>query len=161
VPGIVTSIDDPDGWVWALLILLDGTRSVDQVAADLVHCFPGYSEADVRDAVGDFYLAGHLYDTGVDGSGLSSIQQDRYSRAHADRSAFLIDLPGPSPRSWTSVRLTDHAHLAESCGNGSGSVRCHSCVSLASPSACSRPVGSAMGNLRKEPRTGRLRMRFW
>ncbi|MEU4253504.1 PqqD family peptide modification chaperone [Amycolatopsis sp. NPDC026612] len=62
VPGIGTEIDDPDGWVWALLESLDGTRTVDQVVADLVHRYPTHPAADVREAIDDLHTAGYLHE---------------------------------------------------------------------------------------------------
>jgi PaaA-like, N-terminal domain len=84
VPGIAGVIKDPDGWVWALLILLDGTRTVDRVVADLVHIFPQHPEADVREAIDDLWAAGHLYNAAESPpSALTWSQLKRYSRAQA------------------------------------------------------------------------------
>lgn len=63
VRGIGSEIHDPDGWVWALLEALDGTRTVGQVAADLVHRFPAHPTADVREAIDDLFAAGYLQET--------------------------------------------------------------------------------------------------
>ncbi len=61
---IAADVRDPDGWVWALLETLDGTRTVDQVVADLVRRFPARSENenDVREALADFVEAGYVED---------------------------------------------------------------------------------------------------
>jgi molybdopterin/thiamine biosynthesis adenylyltransferase len=84
IPGIAGVIKDPDGWVWALLILLDGTRTVDRVVADLVHRFPHHPQADVREAIDDLWAAGHLYDAAESPpSALTWSQLERYSRAQA------------------------------------------------------------------------------
>ncbi|MFT7836776.1 ThiF family adenylyltransferase [Saccharothrix sp. BKS2] len=63
IMGIAAEIGDPEGWVWALLNILDGTRTVDQVLADLVHRFPRLSHAEAREAVDDLIRAGYVYDT--------------------------------------------------------------------------------------------------
>lgn len=62
VAGIGSLFDDPDGWLWALLESLDGTRTVGQVVADLVHRFPAHPAADVREAIDDLEAAGHLHE---------------------------------------------------------------------------------------------------
>ena len=49
--GIAAVIPDPDGTVWTLLLLLDGTRSVDRVVADLVHRHPDVPACAVRDSL--------------------------------------------------------------------------------------------------------------
>lgn len=62
VPGIGSLFDDPEGWLWALLESLDGTRTVGQVVADLVHRFPAHPAAEVREAIADFEAAGYLHE---------------------------------------------------------------------------------------------------
>ncbi|MGW4828910.1 ThiF family adenylyltransferase [Amycolatopsis japonica] len=64
VRGVGSVIDDPDGWVWALLESLDGTRTVDQLIADLVHRFPEHPAAEVREAIDDLHAAGYLQEAG-------------------------------------------------------------------------------------------------
>ncbi|MEV7099520.1 ThiF family adenylyltransferase [Amycolatopsis sp. NPDC051045] len=82
VRGIAADIPDPDGWVWALLELLDGSRSTDQVVADLVHLHPAKTDADVRAAVGDLVEAGYVEDAGEpDPGGLSPAERERYGRS--------------------------------------------------------------------------------
>lgn len=60
VRGIGSEIHDPDGWVWALLEALDGTRTVCQVVADLVHRFPNHPAAEVHEVIADLHAAGYL-----------------------------------------------------------------------------------------------------
>ncbi|MFD9701501.1 ThiF family adenylyltransferase [Lentzea sp. NPDC059081] len=83
VPGIAGAIKDPDGWWWALLVLLDGTRAVDQVVAAMVHRFPAHPESDVRDALDVLYREGHLYDADAPDSDLDQRQREYYSRAQS------------------------------------------------------------------------------
>lgn len=83
VPGIATDILDPDGWVWALLASLDGTRSVDQVVADLVHRYPAHSGHDVREAIVDLLNAGYLEDAAEEDPPLTTRQIERYSRTQS------------------------------------------------------------------------------
>lgn len=46
--GITAEFDDPDGQVWELAGLLDGTRSVPEIATAMRTRFPGLSVADVE-----------------------------------------------------------------------------------------------------------------
>ncbi|WP_037065816.1 HesA/MoeB/ThiF family protein [Pseudonocardia acaciae] len=81
VPGIAADIRDPDGWVWALLGLLDGSRVVDQVVADLVHRFPTHPADEVREAIVDLDRAGYLEDAAEPApTGLSAAELLRYER---------------------------------------------------------------------------------
>lgn len=84
VAGIAADIVDPDGWVWALLESLDGSRTVDQVISDLVHRFPSRSAGDVQAAIDDLVRAGYLDDAGEPGpAGLTVAEQLRYGRSRA------------------------------------------------------------------------------
>ncbi|MFE6617300.1 hypothetical protein [Amycolatopsis sp. NPDC057786] len=49
--GIAAELRDSDGAVWALLELLDGTRTVSQVVADLAHLIPDTSPEEIGDAI--------------------------------------------------------------------------------------------------------------
>ncbi|ONF61742.1 ThiF family adenylyltransferase [Amycolatopsis keratiniphila] len=86
IPGIGTTIRDPDGWVWALLSILDGTRTVDQIITELVHRFPARPPAEVAaEAVGDLRVlteTGYVEDASeTTPPGLSAREQERYSRS--------------------------------------------------------------------------------
>lgn len=87
VPGIGMTVRDPDGWVWALLGLLDGTRTVDQIVTELVHRFParGPAAAVAAEAVGDLRVlaeAGYVEDAAeLPPQSLSAREQERYGRS--------------------------------------------------------------------------------
>jgi molybdopterin/thiamine biosynthesis adenylyltransferase len=88
IPGIKAMISEKDGWVWALLGTLDGTRTVDQVITDLIHRFPIRSAAEVRAEVlndlGTLIAAGYVEDAGeLPPEALSIRERERYSRCHA------------------------------------------------------------------------------
>ncbi|QQQ80158.1 ThiF family adenylyltransferase [Saccharothrix sp. 6-C] len=84
VHGVGAIIPDPDGWVWALLTLLDGTRTVDQVVADLVHHHPRHPAADIADAIGELWQAGYLENAAApEPPGLSLAERERYGRSRA------------------------------------------------------------------------------
>jgi molybdopterin/thiamine biosynthesis adenylyltransferase len=84
VRGIAADIADPDGWVWALLAALDGSRTTDQVVADLVRLHPARSGADVRAAIDDLVEAGYVEDAAEPApAGLSAAERERYRRSRA------------------------------------------------------------------------------
>ncbi|MGH3757613.1 ThiF family adenylyltransferase [Actinophytocola sp.] len=88
VPGITARIADPDGWVWALLGTLDGTRTVDQVVAELVRRFPARPAAGVRDEVlrdlDELIAAGYVEDAAErPPEALSARERERYGRCRA------------------------------------------------------------------------------
>ncbi len=85
VPGIAERISDPRGWVRALLETLDGTRTVDQVVAELVHRFPEISAAavchEVVKDVGTLMTMGFVENAAeLAPTRLSEREQERYSR---------------------------------------------------------------------------------
>ncbi|OLF10216.1 dinucleotide-utilizing protein [Actinophytocola xinjiangensis] len=80
-PGITRGLRDSDGSVWALLALLDGSRTVGQIVAELVHRFPARSSREVREAVDDLNAAGYLEDAAE--PVLSEFERERYSRSRA------------------------------------------------------------------------------
>jgi molybdopterin/thiamine biosynthesis adenylyltransferase len=84
VRGIAADVSDPDGWVWALLELLDGSRTTDQVVAVLVRLHPVRTGADVRAAIHDLVEAGYVEDADEpDPGGLSAAERERYRRSRA------------------------------------------------------------------------------
>ncbi|MFD0813544.1 ThiF family adenylyltransferase [Amycolatopsis umgeniensis] len=80
-PGITRGLRDPDGSVWMLLALLDGSRTVGQIADELVHRFPARSPREVKKAVDRLNTAGHLEDASE--VELSGSERERYSRSRA------------------------------------------------------------------------------
>jgi molybdopterin/thiamine biosynthesis adenylyltransferase len=92
VPGLNAEILDPDGWVWALLELLDGSRTVDQVITDLVHRFPSRSAEDVLADIDDLVRTGYVEDADESvPDELSQRERERY---------------GPGVAYWRWVDLT-------------------------------------------------------
>ncbi|GAA1315717.1 ThiF family adenylyltransferase [Saccharothrix xinjiangensis] len=84
LPGIAATIPDPDGTVWALLILLDGSRTVDQAVADLVHCHPDEPPDTVRAAIDTLAAAGYLEDADApEPEELTDADRERYGRGRA------------------------------------------------------------------------------
>ncbi|MEU6804734.1 HesA/MoeB/ThiF family protein [Streptomyces neyagawaensis] len=83
VPGVRGDLVDRDGWVWALLELLDGSRTVDSVTETMTKSFPRWPAGMVRAAIDDLVLAGHVEDADETASGLDEVTEERYSRSEA------------------------------------------------------------------------------
>jgi molybdopterin-synthase adenylyltransferase len=75
--GVEITLADPEGHVLALLDLLDGTRTVDDVADALARRWPGIGPEDVTAALADLDEAGLLEDADAP-TFLSSAQRERY-----------------------------------------------------------------------------------
>lgn len=124
--GIGADIVDPDGWVWALLNCLDGTRTVDQTIAELVHRFPHHAAAEVRSAIEDLRLAGYLEDAAaLPPAELSATEQERYSRGHALR-GWMDRVPRRSP--WDTQMLLRQARVTVVGIGGAGATAALSLV---------------------------------
>lgn len=120
ISGIAADVVDPDGWVWALLGILDGTRSVEQVAIDLVALFPDRPAGTVRAALDDLIRAGYVED--ADDSlptGLTANDRERYGRGRA-----LLSWMDRIPRStsWDAQLLLRQAQVAVIGMGGVGSA---------------------------------------
>ncbi|GAA4538306.1 ThiF family adenylyltransferase [Amycolatopsis samaneae] len=79
--GVAAEIWDPEGAVWALLELLDGTRTVGQVVADLARLFPDRSAEEVRADIELLIDRGYAEDADEpECVELSARQRERYHR---------------------------------------------------------------------------------
>jgi molybdopterin-synthase adenylyltransferase len=84
VRGIASDVHDPDGWVWALLRSLDGSRTISQAVVDLHHLFPSTSEGEVRSAIEDLIQAGYVEDADEPPlEELTAADRERYGRGRA------------------------------------------------------------------------------
>ncbi|MFD9964581.1 HesA/MoeB/ThiF family protein [Amycolatopsis sp. NPDC058986] len=125
VRGIAADIEDPGGWVWALLETLDGVRTTDQVVTDLVRLHPERSRADVLAAIEDLTRAGYVEDADQPvPEGLSAVERERYGR-----SAALFRWMDRTPRrtSWDTQLLLRQARVAVI---GVGGVGCTAAQTL-------------------------------
>ncbi|GAA1948120.1 HesA/MoeB/ThiF family protein [Kitasatospora viridis] len=114
--GIASVFDDPDGSLWQIIRLLDGTRSIEQLHTD-----SGQPRDTVAALVEALYEGGFLEDAATqDSTTLSAREQERYSR----NQAFYrwIDLtPRPSP--WTvQERIKAARVVVLGLGGGGSSV---------------------------------------
>src|SRR6266567_791149 len=66
--GTLTSLEDPDGRVLALLTLLDGTRELDDICRELQARYPDLTSDDVREAIADLDESRLIQDASDTGS---------------------------------------------------------------------------------------------
>ncbi|WP_049564769.1 ThiF family adenylyltransferase [Nonomuraea sp. SBT364] len=79
---IAVELKDPDGWIWAMLELMDGTRSPDDIAATLADRFPRFGEHELLDGLRQLIGTGYVEDAAEPPpDGLTPREQDRYSRS--------------------------------------------------------------------------------
>jgi molybdopterin/thiamine biosynthesis adenylyltransferase len=82
--GLAAEIDDPDGWAWTALSLMDGTRPVEDVVSGLRSAFPGLSAREAESVVTQLIGSGYVEDAiASPPRELSARELDRYSRNHA------------------------------------------------------------------------------
>ncbi|MGK4584358.1 HesA/MoeB/ThiF family protein [Kitasatospora sp. HPMI-4] len=116
IHGIASAIDDPDGSLWQIIRLVDGTRSPEQLGAESGQ--PGETVTALLDAL---YHGGFLEDAAAqDSAVLSAEEQQRYSR----NQAFYrwIDLT-PRPSAWTAQeRIKAATVVVVGLGGGGSSV---------------------------------------
>jgi hypothetical protein len=120
VCGIATEVSDPDGWVWALLEAVDGSRTVDQIVDDLVHLFPARSAKTMRAAIDDLIQAGYVEDADEpQPKGLTEPYRERYGRS---RALFSWMDRIPRATSWDAQLLLRQARVAVIGIGGAGST---------------------------------------
>lgn len=125
VRGVAADIHDPDGWVWALLETLDGTRTVDQVVADLVHPFPAHPEREIREAIDDLIRAGYVENAAEPAPDtLTAAERERYSRNRV-LSRWMDRVPRRS--SWDTQLMLRQARVTVV---GLGGVGCTAALAL-------------------------------
>ncbi|GII58540.1 hypothetical protein Pth03_69290 [Planotetraspora thailandica] len=82
--GIAAEIDDPEGWVWSALQLMNGTHDPTTVASLLSKHFSELSRSRASDIVSELLASGYIEDAAASTpSELSERELDRYSRNRA------------------------------------------------------------------------------
>lgn len=121
VHGIAAEIEDPDGWVWALVSACDGTRSRAAIVAEVRRPHPELSEAEAAEALDALIAAGHVEDAAAEEpSGLSARELERYGR-----SAQYFRWTDPLPREsvWdVQLRLKRSRVLVVGLGGAGGAA---------------------------------------
>lgn len=120
VHELAFDVADSDGWLWALVKLLDGTRTVDEVAAELRVSFPGRPAGRVLLAIDGLRLTGHLEDADEpEPAELTQAERERYSRS---RRLFQWMDTSPRASSWAAQLDLKSARVAVLGLGGVGSV---------------------------------------
>ena len=78
--GVMTSLEDPDGRVLALLRLLDGEHEPEQVYEELRVAYPDVTLADVREALADLDESKLIQDATDAGSDFDAEDRQRWDR---------------------------------------------------------------------------------
>ncbi|SBT41667.1 Molybdopterin or thiamine biosynthesis adenylyltransferase [Micromonospora auratinigra] len=95
--GVGAEIDDPDGSLWSLLGLMDGTRTRDEIVADQAAARPDTSADETAEAMQTIIDAGYVEDAAAaPPPTLSPAELDRYDRA-LTYYAWVDLTPRPSP----------------------------------------------------------------
>lgn len=101
---IGAEIDDADGSLWRLLGLMDGTRTREQITAELIDAFPQMSPDEVGDAMDAIIDAGYVEDAAaLPPQTLSPAEIERYDRAL--HYLAWVDLKPRTSRWETQARL--------------------------------------------------------
>ncbi|MEV0172199.1 ThiF family adenylyltransferase [Streptomyces sp. NPDC050803] len=119
IHGIGAEIEDPDGWVWALVQALDGTRTPTRTAGEIAAAHPELTAADVLRAMADLAEAGFLEDAAATvPEAFTERETERYGRGVA-----LLRWMDRSPRadSWElQLRLAKARVLLIGLGGAGG-----------------------------------------
>ncbi|MEV6987508.1 ThiF family adenylyltransferase [Sphaerisporangium sp. NPDC051017] len=117
--GLAAEIDDPNGWAWAALSLMDGTRPVEEIVSRLGGAFPELSAGQAESVVAQLIGSGYLEDAASARPGeLSPRELDRYSR---NRAFFRrIDLT-PREHGWEAQLRLRNARVVVLGLGGTGS----------------------------------------
>jgi molybdopterin-synthase adenylyltransferase len=120
VHKLAFDVADADGWLWALATLLDGSRTVDEIAAELLAAFPGRPVEHVALAIEGLRLTGHLEDADEpEPAELTPSERERYSRS---RQLFQWMDTNPRTSSWAAQLDLKRARVVVLGLGGVGSV---------------------------------------
>ncbi|GAA2996792.1 ThiF family adenylyltransferase [Actinokineospora diospyrosa] len=118
--GGMAAVADPAGWVWALLELLDGTRTVGEVAAELARQFPDRPASAVRAAISELWARGHLLDADAPAPPELSVGEVERYKAGVSFADWADNRPRASR--WATQLLLKQARVAVIGVGGVGSM---------------------------------------
>ncbi len=112
--------DDPEGTIWRLLGLMDGTRTVDAIIGEMQQIFPELDAEGIREAVQTFIEGGFVEDAGAPPpEELTAAELERYSR-NVNYFAWVDTQARPSP--YEHQRRLKEARVAILGLGGTGSA---------------------------------------
>jgi molybdopterin-synthase adenylyltransferase len=118
--GITSEFDDPEGHVWALVHLMDGTRDIHGLAAEMQRRYPGLSHADVESGILALDEAGFVEDarpTAYDG-----LQHTPLTRFAGNVNYFSHYMGLRGNRAEAQDRLRDSSVVLLGLGGGGSSM---------------------------------------
>lgn len=118
--GIAAELNDQAGWVWTLLQSMDGTRSPEEIAAEVTRLHPNESRCQVWAGLDQLIGAGYVEDAGApDPPELTARDKQRYDRA---RGYYRwLDL-APRSNSWEPQARLRQARVTVVGVGGTGGV---------------------------------------
>jgi molybdopterin/thiamine biosynthesis adenylyltransferase len=72
-------LDDPQGTVWRLLGLLDGSRELEAIVCEMQAALPGLDPLQIREAIEKFVAAGFVEDASAPATRLTAAEVRRYA----------------------------------------------------------------------------------
>lgn len=118
--GVAGEIDDPDGWVWTLLCAMDGTRTVDDIVAEVHAAHPATEPGTIRGGLAQLISSGFAEDVAAPAPPeLTERDLERYDRAM--RFFRWVDLT-PRASSWEPQALLRAARVTVLGVGGTGGI---------------------------------------
>jgi molybdopterin/thiamine biosynthesis adenylyltransferase len=118
--GLAAEIDDPDGWVWSMLLAMDGTRELTDVIRHVARLHPRQPAGDLRAGAEQLVGSGYVEDAAAPAPpGLSERDLERHDRA----AGFFrwLDLT-PRASSWDAQEALRRARVTIVGVGGTGGV---------------------------------------
>lgn len=125
VQGLDLAVEDPDGWLWTLVNMLDGTRTTGEVIAHLAHGYPHRAGHETLAAIEDLVSEGFVEDAAEDHP--LTIAGAGFERYEGARNLWRWMDNSPRHKSWDAQILLAQARVVVI---GIGGVGCTAARSL-------------------------------